>query len=264
MSSLIIICAAAIFLSVGSSQLFLLSKGRKLPRHRSLAALAFASLLAIPVVILQVYDGYALRLDLNQIVPLAGLATMCALLILSIRMPIQSLAALLSPFTGLSLLPILLGPNDLNPIVDISGGMVIHIIISIMAYAVFTLAALQALLLWGQNHQLRHHQLNGFIVALPSLQTMESLLFRLVTVGQILLTISIATGFAFVDDIFAQQIAHKTIFTILSWFIFMALLIGRRVKGWRGMTAIKFTTAGFLMMVLAFIGSKFMVELILS
>jgi len=128
----------------------------------------------------------------------------------------------------------------------------------------FTLAAIQALVLAVQERQIRQRSLGGLMRQLPPLQSMEASLFQLIGSGFLLLTIGLITGFIFLDDIFAQQLAHKTVLSLIAWCVFATLLWGRRQYGWRGQTAIKWTLVGFLFLVLAYFGSKFVLEFILS
>ncbi|MEH6550937.1 MAG: cytochrome c biogenesis protein CcsA [Pseudomonadales bacterium] len=146
----------------------------------------------------------------------------------------------------------------------LSPGVGTHVIISILAYSVLTIAAFQAVALWIQNHALKTRSVAGIINALPPLQTMEMLLFRQVAIGLGLLTVAMASGALFLDDIFAQHLAHKTAFTVIAWSIFAVLLWGRHKRGWRGYVAIRWTLIGFAALMLAYFGSKFVMELLLG
>ncbi len=99
---------------------------------------------------------------------------------------------------------------------------------------------------------------------MPPLQTMESLLFEIIWVGILLLSGVIITGFLFTDDFFGQSLSHKTVLSISSWVVFGILLWGRHFAGWRGATAIRWTVVGFIFLILAYFGSKFVLELILG
>ncbi len=85
---------------------------------------------------------------------------------------------------------------------------------------------------------------------------------ELVWAGVVLLILAIVTGAMFVEDLLAQDVAHKTVFSILSLLVFVALLIGRHTKGWRGVTASRWTLAGCALLMVAFYGSKLVLELI--
>lgn len=139
-----------------------------------------------------------------------------------------------------------------------------HILLSLAAYSLFTLAALQAIVLAVQEQQLRQRHLVGLMRKLPPLQSMETTLFQLISAGFILLTLGLATGFFFIEDIFAQHLIHKTVLSIIAWFVFATLLQGRLRYGWRGQTAIKWTLIGFIFLVFAYFGSKFVLEFLIA
>jgi ABC-type uncharacterized transport system permease subunit len=138
-----------------------------------------------------------------------------------------------------------------------------HILLSLAAYSLFALAALQAIILSIQERQLRQHHVNGIMRKLPPLQTMEQNLFQLIIVGFILLTIGFITGVIFIDDLFAQHLVHKTVLSIIAWIVFATLLWGRWKYGWRGNTAVKWTLMGFIFLVFAYFGSKLVLEFVL-
>jgi ABC-type uncharacterized transport system permease subunit len=144
-----------------------------------------------------------------------------------------------------------------------SGGLVVHILLSLLAYSIFTLAALHALLLSRQIRALKTHHTRGLINSLPPLQIMERLLFEMLWCGFILLSISLVTGFVFVEDLFAQHLAHKTLLSIVAWLVYAILLAGRATLGWRSHIAVRWTLGGFVLLMLAFFGSKIVVEILL-
>ena len=142
--------------------------------------------------------------------------------------------------------------------------MLFHIAASLLAYALLTLAALQAALLAIQDRQLKHHHPMGIVRLLPPLQLMESMLFELLWAGVAVLAMAIISGFLFVEDIFAQHLVHKTVLTIIAWVIYSVLLWGHHQLGWRSQTAVRLTLVAFVLLVLAFFGSKLVLELILQ
>ena len=144
-------------------------------------------------------------------------------------------------------------------------GLDLHIILSLSAYTVLFMAAIHAMLLWFQNRELKKkNKKRLWVNLLPSLQTMESLLFDLLITGFVILTIALGFGFFTIDNFFAQHLAHKTVFSLMSWWVYAVLLVGHYAFGWRGQKAIRFTLIGFSLLVLGFIGSKFVLEMILS
>jgi ABC-type uncharacterized transport system permease subunit len=141
-----------------------------------------------------------------------------------------------------------------------------HLVIALLAYSLFTIASLHVLLMALLERRLHGGDLPFGLHKLPPLLTMEKLLFRIITAGFVLLTLTLVSGIVFSEELFgkAMRFNHKTVFGILSWLIFAALLGGRRRYGWRGRIAVRWTLAGFLMLVLAYIGSKFVLEVVLG
>ena len=140
-----------------------------------------------------------------------------------------------------------------------------HLLISMAAYSLFTIASLHVLLMATIEKRLHAGTLPPALANMPPLLTLETLLFRIIGAGFVLLTLTIASGVLFSEELFNKpaRFNHKTVFGVLSWLIFAALLGGRVFYGWRGRTAVRWTLAGFLTLVLAYIGSKFVLEVIL-
>lgn len=140
----------------------------------------------------------------------------------------------------------------------------LHAWCALLAYATLAIAALLAIMLWAQERALRRREFRGWLRALPPLTELESLLFRTIAVGFVLLTATLLTGALFVENLFAQHLIHKTVLSVLSWLAFGALLLGRWRYGWRGAVAARWTLAAMALLVLAFFGSKFVLELLLK
>lgn len=140
----------------------------------------------------------------------------------------------------------------------------LHAWFALLAYATLAVAALLAIMLWLQERTLRRHEFRGWLRVLPPLTELETLLFRTIAVGFVLLTATLLTGVLFVEDFFAQHLIHKTVLSVLSWLVFGALLFGRWRYGWRGTKAVRLTLVAMALLVLAFFGSKFVLELVLQ
>jgi ABC-type uncharacterized transport system permease subunit len=151
-----------------------------------------------------------------------------------------------------------------NILDDVTPAIGAHVVTSVMAFGFLALAGVYAVFVAVIDHFLRTHHLNRLIRALPALDVLESLLFTLVKLGFALLTLSLLSGFLFVDDLFAQHLAHKTVFSMAAWIVFGVLIWGRRYRGWRGRTAVRMTIGGVLLLVLAYFGSKFILEMVLD
>jgi len=178
--------------------------------------------------------------------------------------PIESLIAVLFPFAALSIGLALYFQSDYMLIKNIPLGVQVHIFYSILAYSVLTISALQAIFLAIQDYQLRHKRLGFVMRKLPPLQLMETLLFQMISLGMLFLTLSLISGFVFIEDIFAQHLVHKTTLSIAAWWLFAILLWGRWQYGWRGRMAIRWHLLGFFILMLAYFGSKLVLELVLQ
>lgn len=191
-------------------------------------------------------------------------AAVILLILMSLRnMPVENLLLPLFPLGTLTVLLAQFAPSGTVPTIDEAPGILSHILLSILAYGMFTIAVFQALLLLLQDHHLKHKHPAGLIRNFPPLQTMESLLFGFLWAGWLLLCASLLSGWLFLDDLFAQHLLHKTVFAMLAWVVFGLLLWGRHSLGWRGHKAIRWTLAGFCLLMLAYFGSKLVREFIL-
>lgn len=142
----------------------------------------------------------------------------------------------------------------------------LHFLMAMLAYSLFTLAALHAILMAIAEKRLHRGQMTPLFAGLPPLLTMEALLFRLIHIAFVLLTLTLASGILFSEQIFGKALPfnHKTVFAMLSWLIFAALLFGRHRYGWRGRKALHWTLTGFGVLLLAYVGSRFVLEVILG
>lgn len=176
---------------------------------------------------------------------------------------LEGMQALVTPVAAVGALLPALFPS-LHPLPNTElAAFKAHLLIAMLAYSLLTIAALHALLMALVERRLH----NAVLLAnLPPLLTMETLLFRIILTGFILLTLTLVTGIAFSEELFGRplRLNHKTVFAFISWGIFAALLTGRYVYGWRGRTAVRWTLAGFATLLLAYVGSKFVLEVILG
>lgn len=145
-----------------------------------------------------------------------------------------------------------------------------HITVAVLAYSTLTIAAFHAVLMALQESRLHtRSESRGFLAGaldqLPALLTMEKLLFRMIGLGFVLLSLTVLSGIVFSEKLFGKVLTwdHKSVFTMLSWLLFAVLLAGRHWRGWRGKTALTFTLAGFATLLLAYVGSRFVLEVVL-
>lgn len=147
---------------------------------------------------------------------------------------------------------------------NVSWQLTSHILISIAAYSLMGIGALMAVAIALQDARLRNRKPSGWLLMLPSLEGMEQILFSILHLGFVLLTLSLFSGLIFVDNMMAQHLAHKTILSSAAWVIFAVLLVGRWRRGWRGKKAIYLALAGFIVLALAYFGSKLVLETLLD
>lgn len=195
---------------------------------------------------------------------LVSLLVVLLLLSAALSHPVEKLGLVLYPLAA-AMLALDVGiPIKPHLLQERSLPMDIHILASVLAFSLLNIAALLSILLAVQDRQLRSRHPRRFILSLPPLQTMETLLFQTIAAGVVFLSVSLLTGVFFIEDLFAQHLAHKTILSIIAWLVFCGLLLGRNRYGWRGETAIRWTLTGFAVLLLAYFGSKMVLEIILQ
>jgi ABC-type uncharacterized transport system permease subunit len=141
-----------------------------------------------------------------------------------------------------------------------------HVVLAVLAYALFTVATLHSLLVLFLQRQLLAGTVSHSAQPLPPLMRIERLMFRLLTVAFALLTATLISGVFFSEALFGKafEISHKTVFAVMSWFVFGGLVVGHWTFGWRGRLAVRWTLIGFAMLLLSYVGSKFVLEIILK
>ena len=186
-----------------------------------------------------------------------------------------------------ALLPLVFpGSLELGRLSGADGGgfspwLPVHLIVALAAYGLLTIAAVYAVFMAALDRWLRRTRGDAWsagegsegrvdversvLGGLPPLLTMERILFRLIGLGFVLLTLTVLSGIVFSEALFGKPIRwdHKTIFTLIAWVTFAALLVGRVTRGWRGRLALSWTLSGFAMLFLAYAGSRFVLEVVL-
>jgi ABC-type uncharacterized transport system permease subunit len=186
------------------------------------------------------------------------------LILAAFNQSLETLGVFVLPLAAATIVLALAYPTDRLLAHEAGVGVELHIVFSIVAAGVLTIAAFQAVLLAFQEQRLRNKRPGGVLRLLPALQSQETLLFRMIEVGFFLLSLSLVTGVMFLEDILAQHLVHKTVLSLLAWTVFAVLLWGRWRRGWRGQTATRWSLAGFFSLMLAYFGSKLVLELILG
>jgi ABC-type uncharacterized transport system permease subunit len=183
---------------------------------------------------------------------------------------LDGMRRMVMPFAAVAAILPSLFPGNLMPVQDQSPAFGWHVAVAILAYSTLTIAAFHAVLMALQEARLhtkasKQGWLGAALDQLPALLTMERLLFRMIGIGFVLLSLTVLSGVVFSEQLFGKALRwdHKNVFALLSWMLFAALLAGRRWRGWRGKTALRFTLAGFATLALAYVGSRFVFEVVL-
>jgi ABC-type uncharacterized transport system permease subunit len=233
---------------------------------RKLPLLALASLAVAAHALAgwhQVFEAGKLNVSLIPFSALIFLLINAIVVLSSIREPLENLYLLLFPPTVAMLLLAAATNEHFRELGALPLGLDAHILLSVLSYSLMTIAALLALVLAWQNRRLHNHQPGGPLRALPPLLTIERLLFRFLAAGFVLLSAGLVLGFIYVDNILAQHLAHKTVFSLVAWVVYAVLLWGHFRRGWRGRIAAWWALGGFCSLMLAFWGTKFVLEVLL-
>ena len=198
-----------------------------------------------------------------QVGSLIALIITLLLLFSAWRKPVDNLFTGLLPMGATVAVLAAVMPSS-APESNLSYALIWHVLLSVVAFSLFTIASVQAVLVILQDRNLRKHQTRGLIRSLPPLQTMDALLFEIIWLGMILLTVAFAIGFPVVTDLKEQHLVHKVVFSLIAWFVFAVLLIGRQRAGWRGPVAGKWTLAGTAFLILAYFGTQFVLEYVIG
>jgi ABC-type uncharacterized transport system permease subunit len=181
----------------------------------------------------------------------------------------QGLTPILGLMSPVALIAVLLQALITSRHVVTYGGdplFTLHFAIAMLAYSLFIVATVHAVVMLAEEKWLHRGVMPPFLKRLPPLLEMEALLFRILLAAFVLLTLTVVSGVFFSEQLFGRPLtfSHKTVFAIISWFIFGGLLAGHYFRGWRGRKAVHWTLAGFTALLLAYVGSKVVLELILK
>jgi ABC-type uncharacterized transport system permease subunit len=260
MIPILALLAIALYLATTALLTRPLLGGRETPSQWPMG-MAVCAVLAHAGVLLGMHRG-ALDLHFFAALSLVACVVSALTLLVNLSRPVAALGVIVFPLTALLLgIDVFAAKSTVPQPMDWQ--IKLHVSIALLAFSVLSIAAALAILLAIQERALRHRQFGAMLRALPPLTLTETLLFRLIGAGFALLTLTLLTGILFVDDLFGQHLIHKTALSILAWLVFGALLIGRWRHGWRGHRAVNMTLAGMAILLLAFFGSKFVLEMVL-
>lgn len=178
---------------------------------------------------------------------------------------LKGLQLLLYPFAALSMLAAALWPQPGAGYAVDNMPFALHVAASLLSYSLFGIAALLSLLILLLNRRLRNHRISPLVSFLPPLLSLEKLMFQSMLAGFVLLSVSVGGALLFSPEIFGKPLAltHKSVFGVLSWLVYALILLLHRTRRWRGRTAALWCVAGFMCLMLAYVGSKFVLQVLL-
>lgn len=223
-----------------------------------------ALLLHATALVAEVFKGGQLTLGVTEALSMFSWQAAVLLWALCFIQPVQILGVAIYPLAAGAALAAAIWTTSVTGIPLTDWKIQLHVVLSLFSAGFLTLAAAQAVTLAMQDRLLHQAAPNRIVQALPPLQSMEHLLFSLISLGFFILSLALLSGLLFVDNLMAQHLAHKTVLSLTAWAIFGALLWGRWRRGWRGRTAIRWTLSGYAVLILAYFGSKLVLEQILS
>ena len=233
------------------------------PRIHLLSYTMLAAILHLAFISLSNFSQPHINFEVFQVASLISWIIVLLLIFSSHKKPIDNLFIGLLPLAAVLTLTAALNQNYM-PLKELNYGLAWHILFSILAYSILSIAAVQAVLLYLQDNALKNRQTQGFIRSLPPLQIMDKLLFEMLWLGMLLLTASYLIGLPYISDLKDQQLSHKVLFALISWGIYAGLLFGRYCFGWRGAIASRLTIIASIFMLLSYFGSKFVLEVLLK
>jgi ABC-type uncharacterized transport system permease subunit len=231
------------------------------PLNRLALSLAGGAVLIHAGLLLSMHRG-ALDLHFFAALSLVAFVVSALTLLVNASRPVAALGVIVFPLAALLVaVDSFLAPPTVPQPMDWQ--IKLHVTVALIAFGVLSIAAVLAILLAVQERALRQRQFGPWLRALPPLTLTETLLFRLIGAGFVLLSLTLLTGALFVDNLFGQHLVHKTVLSIVAWLVFSILLYGRWRHGWRGQRAVNLTLIGMAVLLLAFFGSKAVLELVL-
>lgn len=196
----------------------------------------------------------AFALNAVQAINFSTAILVLGFLVSSIRNDILIIGKALYPFAATGILIAMVTPKPHG--IVITPGIMAHILISVVAFSIMALAAVEATLIQLIRARLKKHKVSAINKMIPPLQTLEAMLMQTIRCGLIILSAAILTGAYFVEQFFSLQLIPKTTLTLMAWLLFSILLIGHSWFGWAGRVVTRVTLTGYFLLLLGFIGVK--------
>lgn len=230
----------------------------------SLWATAGGVLLHLATVLQHIITGEGQDLSIVNVGSTTALLITAVIFLLSLRNQQTFLLPLVTGFSAIMVLFAGIIPGSVIVHIELHPSLLTHISFALLAYGCLSIAFLYALQLSFINKKLK--QKNSAILhsSLPPLMQVEQNLFRLIILGTVLLTLSLASGFFFLEDMFEQRQVHKTILTTVAWCMYVGMIIMHKRSGLKDNTLITLSTIGVILLTLAYFGSRVVKEVFMA
>ncbi|GGW74591.1 cytochrome C assembly family protein [Alteromonas halophila] len=235
-------------------------------KNKPSLALAFGGLAAVLHLLFLVHEILGMpgqNMSITNVLSLTAWLITVVLLASSRFVPNTILLPVVFSFSALTLLVTVLIPARHIMHIELQPGLVIHIVLSLLAYCVLVIAFLYALQMSFITYRLKQKGASLIHSSLPPLTLVEGILFKMLAVGTVLLFVAQLSGFVFLDDMFGKAYAHKTVLSLAALVVFVILVAGQRLWGWRGKQVFSLTVIGVILLSLAYFGSRVVREVLL-
>ncbi|MCV3286178.1 inner membrane protein YpjD [Aeromonas veronii] len=257
------VLALAFYLLAIIASLHLLLSAKPVGQRSLFACIGLALIAHASALGSEVLQSYGQNLSMLNVASLVSLIISCFMTCVTRRFNGWILLPVVYSFSALLLAASALIPGRYITHLEAHPQLLLHIGLALMAYSVLMIACLFTLQLACLDKQLKSRKISN-LPAMPPLMTVEKRLFQLISAGVLLLTLSIASGLFFLEDMFAQGKSHKAVLSILAWCVYVLLLWGHHTYGWRGRKVITLSLIGSFILTLAYFGSRFVKEVLLS
>ncbi len=231
----------------------------KLPHYLLYAA----SLGHLMIIILTNINNQSEQLSMTQVTVLLAWLVTVTMLVTNAYIKNLVFLPVVSLFSGLFITLQMFLPQTAGIHVNMSFGLITHVILSLFAFGVLSISFLYALQLSYINYQLKQKQISLANNQLPPLLSVEHILTKLMVVGTILLAIALTSGFIFVPNMFADGYAHKTVLSSSAFLVYLLALLLHHFFGLKARILVTFNLVGVSLLTLAYFGSRFVREIIL-
>ena len=205
-----------------------------------------------------------INFNLINVVSLVALLISLTVTVIALKFKANLLLPVVYGFSGLWLIASHFIPPTIHLLPAHEKIMLIaHIVIALMAYCILIIATLYAFQVSYISHKLKSKNLIA-VNHLPPLMQVQHQLFLILAIGTLTLFTSQVIGFVFLDNLFSKENAHKTVLSIAALLVYSTILWGHYKKGWRGHKVLTLTIIASFLLTLAYFGSRFVKEFLLS